>query len=97
MEWEVVDEKENKLLNRKEIKLNIKHPKLSTPSKPQLVKELAAKYSCPEENVLIDFILTHKGTNESFVKVKIYKEKPKLKVKKSKGEKKVEAQASEAK
>jgi len=97
MEWEVVDEKENKLLNRKEIKLNIKHPKLSTPSKSQLVKELAAKYSCPEENVLIDFILTHKGTNESFVKVKIYKEKPKLKVKKSKGEKKVEAQASEAK
>ena len=97
MEWEVLDEKENKLFNRKEVKLNVKHPKLSTPSKAEMVKELAAKYSSPEENVLIDYVLTHKGTNESFVKVKIYKEKPKLKVKKTKGEKKVEAQANQAK
>lgn len=97
MEWEVVDEKENKLFNRKEVKLNLKHPKLATPSKSQLIKELAAKYSSPEENVLIDYVLTHKGTNESFVKAKIYKEKPKIKLKKTKGEKKVEAQASQAK
>ncbi|MFH0710952.1 MAG: hypothetical protein V1944_00040 [Candidatus Aenigmatarchaeota archaeon] len=96
MEMEIVEEKENKLLSRKEIKMNLKHPKLSTPSKSQIVKELATKYSSPEENVLIDFILTHKGTNESFVKAKIYKEKPKTKVKK-KEEKKVEAQASQAK
>jgi len=96
MEWKVLDEKENKLLNRKEIKLNLKHPKLSTPSKLELTKELATKYSSPEENVLIDYILTYKGTNESFVKAKIYKEKPKVKVKK-KEEKKVEAQASQAK
>ncbi|MBS3055188.1 MAG: hypothetical protein J4452_01715 [Candidatus Aenigmarchaeota archaeon] len=97
MEWEVLDEKENKLFNRKEVKLTLKHPKLSTPSKVEIVKELAARYSSPEENVLIDYVLTHKGTNESFVKAKIYKEKPKVKVKKSKEGKKGEAQTSQAK
>lgn len=97
MEWQVIEEIENKLFNRKEIKLNVKHAKLATPSKSQLLKELAVKYSVPEENVLIDYVMTHKGTNESLVKIKIYKQKPKIKVKKSKGEKKVEAQDSKAK
>jgi small subunit ribosomal protein S24e len=97
MEWDVLDEKENKLFNRKEIKLNVKHPKLSTPSKAQIAKELAGKYSLPEENIVIDYIQTHKGTNESFIKAKVYKQKPKLKAKKAKEEKKVEAQASQAK
>jgi len=97
MEWEVLEEKENKLLNRKEIKINLKHPKLSTPSKSQIIKELSTKYSSPEENILIDYVMTRKGASESLVKVKIYKEKPKVKVKKAKEEKKVEAQAGQAK
>lgn len=97
MEFKVVDEKENAFFGRKELQLNIKHSKASTPKKADLVKELAAKYSVPEEHVVIDYIFTKKGISESFAKAKIYKEKPKIKEKKAKEVKKVEAQTSEAK
>jgi ribosomal protein S24E len=96
MEFETIEEKENVFFNRKDLKLNIKHPKSPTPKKSDLSKELAAKYSVPEDWIVIDYIFTKKGRNESFAKVKIYKEKPKIKVKEKK-EEKSETQASEAK
>ena len=99
MEFKILEEKENKLLGRKELKLELKHPATSTPKKQDLIKELATKYSVPEEHVVIDFIFTKKGLAESAVKAKIYKEKPKIKQKavKEKKEEKSEAQVSEAK
>ena len=95
MEIEVKEEKENPFLGRKELKLDIKHSGTATPTKQDLAKQLASKYSVPEDLVFIDYIFTKKGIGESFAKVKIYKEKPKTKERK-KGEKS-EAQASEAK
>lgn len=104
MDFDVLDEKENVFFARKELRLNIKHPKLATPKKQELVKELSEKYSVPEEQVVVDFILSKKGTNESVAKAKIYKEKPKIKERKTKEKKeekpkeeKSEAQTSEAK
>jgi ribosomal protein S24E len=99
MEFKILEEKENQLLGRKELRLELKHQSASTPKKQDLVKELAAKYSVPEEHVVIDFIFTKKGLAESSAKAKIYKEKPKIKEKKvkEKKEEKNEAQASEAK
>jgi ribosomal protein S24E len=99
MDFDVLEEKENVFFARKELQLSIKHPKLATPKKQELVKELSEKYSVPEDQVVVDFIFSKKGLNESVAKVKIYKEKPKIKQKKEekpKGEKS-EAQASEAK
>lgn len=96
MELEVKEEKENQLIGRKELKIEIKHSGASTPPKQELIKQLASKYSVPEDQVLIDFIFTKKGIGESFAKAKIYNEKPKIK-EKVKEEKKGEAQASEAK
>lgn len=95
MELEIKEEKENPLLGRKELKIEIKHTGASTPPKQELVKQLASKYSVPEDQVLINYIFTKKGIGESFAKVKIYKEKPKVKEKKK--EEKSEAQTSEAK
>ncbi len=103
MELEILEEKENPFFERKELKLRIKHEKAPTPSKQELKKEIASKYSVPEENILLDYILTKKGLNEAIAKVKIYKEKVHQKVSKEKvkEEKKEEvqneAQASETK
>lgn len=99
MEIEILEEKENQLLNRKELKLNLKHENAATPSKAELMKELVAKYSVPDENIVIDYIHSQKGIGLSTAKVKIYKEKPKVKTKKEKvkEEKSGKAQTSEAK
>jgi ribosomal protein S24E len=77
MEFEILEEKENVFLKRREIKLNIKHPNLPTPKKEDLVKEISSKYSVPGEKIAIDYIFTKKGVPESLAKVKIYQEAPK--------------------
>ncbi len=87
MEITIVEEKENPFLNRKEIKLRLRHVGEPTPSKAVLVKELASRYFVDETQVVIDYIFSIKGIGESFLKAKILPEKPK-------GEK-VEAQTSE--
>jgi len=90
MDIKILEEKDNKLLERKEIKFSVRHEKAATPKKQDLIKELAAKYSAPEENVVIDYVFTKKGMSLSDVKAKIYKEKPKVRVSKTekKGEEK---------
>ena len=101
MEFEILEEKDNPFFERKELKLRIKHPQAPTPSKQEVKKELASKYSVPEENIVLDYIFSKKGLNEAIVKVKIYKGKApisKEKVKEGKKEEaKNEAQTSEAK
>ena len=103
MDFKVLNENENKFFNRKELKIELSHPNSATPAKVALLKEVAAKYSVPEENVIIGYIFTKKGSFTSLAEVKIYKEKPKIKQKKveqkekPKEEVKSEAQASEAK
>jgi len=101
MDVEIIEDRENALLKRRELKLGIKHAQSPTPKKQDLIKEMAAKYSVPEEHIVVDYIFTKKGIQESTAKVKIYQEPPKIKVKKKKEEKpkveKSEAQSSEAK
>lgn len=71
MELEILEEKNNPFLKRKELKINVKHPNSPTPSKQEIKKELASKFSVSEEQVQIDYIFTKKGLCESFVKAKI--------------------------
>ena len=91
MEITIVEEKENPFLNRKDIKVRLKHLGESTPSKETLIKELASRYSVEESQIEIEYIFSVKGIGESFVKARILPEKP---PEKPKGEKN-EAQASE--
>ena len=105
MEFNVLEEKENSFFGRRELKLELKHATAATPAKQELIKELATKYSVSEENIVVDYIFTQKGSAKSVAKIKIYKEKPKVKEKKTKvkvkevkrEEEKSEAQVSEAK
>lgn len=87
MDIEVVNEKDNIFFKRKELELKLKHPKAATPSKQELKKELVKKYKVEEDHIIIDYIFSKKGINESKAKVKIYKEKPKIKIKRSKEKK----------
>jgi ribosomal protein S24E len=95
MELVIKEEKENPFFKRKDLRLEIKHPNAATPSKKELMSELAKKFSVSEEQVLIDYIFTKKGISESIAKVKILEEKPKPK--EIKKEEKIEAQTSETK
>src|SRR4030042_3234135 len=74
MEITVTEEKENPFLNRKELKLQIKHAGEPTPSKAEMTKELVSKYSVDEKRVQIDFIFLIKGIGMSFAIVKILSE-----------------------
>lgn len=93
MNMNILEEKENKLLDRKELKIELVHEKAATPKKADLIKELATKYSVPEENIVLDYIFTEKGQARSVAKVKIYKQKPKVKVKKQTKTEKKESQS----
>jgi len=90
MNYNVLTEKQNDLLKRKEMKIEIEHLLVATPSKTELTKEIAKAYSVPEENIMIDYIFTQKGIGKSVAKIKIFKEKPKIKEKKAKETKKEE-------
>lgn len=71
MEMVVIEEKENPFFNRTELKLRLKHSGVTTPSKADLIKELASKYSVEENQISIDYIFSVKGIGESIAKVKI--------------------------
>lgn len=93
---EIVKEKENPFLKRKEIILLIKHPNAATPGKAEIIKSIAASNSVDESQVVIDYISTKKGIQESLVKLKILKEKPKVVVRQEPKGEVSEAQANQA-
>jgi len=108
MEIIIKEEKENPFFKRKDLKIEIKHPKLATPQKRELIKELAGKFSVSEDQVFIDYIFTKKGISESTAKIKVFEEKPvekpkeekpkeKTENKEAKEDEKVETQTSEKK
>ncbi|HLC39613.1 MAG TPA: hypothetical protein VJJ76_01895 [archaeon] len=96
MEMKIVQEKENQLLGRKEVMMEVKHEAAATPAKSAILKELASKYGVPEDHVVIDYVFTSKGVATSEVKAKIYKEKPKIKVKVKEAKAEKEAQETQA-
>jgi len=75
MEIKVISEKNNPFFKRKEIRIEISHPSKSTPSKSEIIKEVAKKFSVPEDKVQIDYIFSKKGVSESEVNIKILGEK----------------------
>jgi small subunit ribosomal protein S24e len=43
----------NKLLNRRQLSVELLHPNKATPSQDLVVKELAARYKADERNVVV--------------------------------------------
>lgn len=92
MDMKIVEDKENVLLKRRELKVVFNHTASATPKKAEIQKEIASKNSVDESQVIVDFVSGTKGTNESYASVKILNEKPPA----PKVEEKKEVAASEA-
>ncbi len=81
-ELKIISDKRNELLGRKEIKA-VLTKEGATPSKADVLKELAKALDAKEENVAIQHVYQKYGTQNSEIIAKIYdKEVPKKKEKK---------------
>lgn len=78
MKIDVAEEKENKFFKRKDLKVSIDHADESTPSIETIKKELSTKYNVDPAQVVVDYVFSKSGLAESFAKVKILNEKPKV-------------------
>ena len=85
MHFEILEEKENPLLKRKEIVLAIDYEGGATPKKEELMQKLAEKFGVEKDFVDISRIITETGLPKGKAFVKIWQIKPPEK--KKKGEK----------
>lgn len=76
MEIQIIKEKDNPFFNRKDLVLSIKHAGTATPKTAEVKKDLAEKYSVHDSQVVVDFIMSKRGLQESEAKVKILNERP---------------------
>ncbi len=72
MNLKIIEDKENKLLNRKEILADIEFSG-KTPTNNEVKKELAKNFKVDEKLVIIDKIDQEFGANKAKVYAKIYK------------------------
>ncbi len=78
MSFKILGESENKLLKRKELKLSVEHSKKATPSRKELITELA-KYLKTEENLVVPLkIESVGGTEHSMLSVYVYNKKEEI-------------------
>lgn len=77
MEISIIEDKENIFFKRRDLKLRIRHIGNPTPSKNDIIKELALKYDVDNSQVIIEYVFSQSGLGESFVKCNILQEKPK--------------------
>lgn len=75
MKFDIIEEKENPLLKRKEILIRLDYEGSSTPSKAELQKLFAGHFKANIENVEISKVLSEIGLTKGKVWVKIWKEK----------------------
>ena len=72
MEIKIVDKKENPLLHRLEVKFVVSHPKSKTPSRDDVRNLIAANLSAEKNRVILDYMHTPFGANETSGYAKIY-------------------------
>ncbi|MCD6095318.1 MAG: 30S ribosomal protein S24e [Thermoprotei archaeon] len=71
---EIMQEKENRLIGRRELVVNIKHIGLGTPSRYEIRERLSKMLSVPLELIYVRSLRTEYGKGESFAEVHIYKD-----------------------
>lgn len=76
---EIVDQTENKLLNRREFNLILKHSRSSTPSKTEIVQKMATLNHVKPNTVIVYDLTGRFGTHETKAKCKIYSNLDQLK------------------
>ncbi|PIU21575.1 MAG: hypothetical protein COT15_01630 [Candidatus Diapherotrites archaeon CG08_land_8_20_14_0_20_34_12] len=78
MDVRILDENDNKVLKRKEIKFEV-HGLKTSPSRKDLIKKIAALKNAKEENVIIGKILHKFGETKIKADARIYANKEDLK------------------
>ncbi len=87
MKLEVVEHRKNPLMKREEVLFSVDHGGRATPSRADLLKEVARKVKAKEDLVIIDRIFTSTGDSRSSLRVLVYKKAndiPKGKIEKMK-------------
>ena len=78
MELEIIEQNDNPLLNRQEIKVVIKHNESSTPRRNQVIKNISEQLRANRELVIIDHLKNSYGKTETHGYAKIYSDKESL-------------------
>src|SRR3989344_1691283 len=76
---QVLKENEMKLLSRKRVTLVMEN-KGATPSRAELIKEIAKKFKTKEDLVIIKHIYQQFGSNRTKLIVHLYEDKEKMKI-----------------
>ncbi|MEN2998996.1 MAG: 30S ribosomal protein S24e [Acidilobaceae archaeon] len=72
MKGEVLEERQNKVIGRREITLAVSHSLASTPSRVELRQRLAQRYGVDVSRLYVRSVFTEYGANVSTVVVHIY-------------------------
>ncbi len=75
MEIEIVEKKENELLQRTEITFKASHEKEGTPQRDAVREKLSAMLKAPKDSVIVDAMTSEFGRMETFGYAKVYKSK----------------------
>ena len=73
MELEILEKRENPLLNRTEVKFRIKHEGEKTPERELVKNDLAEELKVSKDLIIVDYIRPHFGIAVSSGYAKIYK------------------------
>jgi ribosomal protein S24E len=98
MKIEIVSQKKNPLMGREDIHMRINHEGQRTPSRQEILKEVARSLKSSEDRVIIDRIFTVQGQAVSDAKVLAYEKKegvPAYKMNKMKRRMKTKAEAAQ--
>jgi len=94
MKIEIVSQKKNELMGREEAEVTIRHEGQRTPSRQEILKEIARHLKANEDHIIIDRIMTVQGQAVSAAKVLAYERKedvPAYKIDKMKRRMKIKA------
>ncbi len=75
MEIEVLEEKENRLLKRKEIRFKITHENEATPKRSEVISQLVSDMGTSKDKIVVDNIKAEFGLPQSKGYAKVYKSK----------------------
>ncbi len=72
MEIEIENEKENKLLNRRELTLRVYHNREATPDRSAVRKKISELTGFDNEKIIVEKVKSEFGRDESTVLAKVY-------------------------
>jgi small subunit ribosomal protein S24e len=75
MDMEILEKKQNPLLNRQEIRFKVLHPKEATPNRDSARDKIAQMHNVKNEQVIVDALDTTFGKSETTGYAKIYPSK----------------------